>query len=236
MILNKATLYLIPVPISENNSFISEEVKQILPLISHFVVENLKMARRALRFMGYKKDFDSEVSFFEWDKHSENQSLKEVEDWMNEGKIVGVISDAGLPCIADPGNRVVALGHKLNVDVRPLSGPSSILLALIASGFNGQNFSFNGYLPIDKGQRISKLRQLESIASSGQTQIFMETPYRNESLWIDLLATLNEKTLLSVAADILGEKQYIKTKSIKEWKASKEVSFHKVPAVFCIYR
>ena len=234
--MSNAALYLIPVPISEKNSFISDEVKEILPTISHFVVENLKMARRALRSMGYKKDFDTEVAFFEWDKHIENQSLKEVENWMIEGKIIGVLSDAGLPCIADPGNRVVALAHQLHADVRPLSGPSSIILALIASGFNGQNFAFHGYLPIDKGQRIARIKQLESMASSGQTQIFMETPYRNESLWIDLLANLNEKILLSVAADILGEKQYIKTKSIKEWKVSKEVSFHKVPAVFCIYR
>jgi 16S rRNA (cytidine1402-2'-O)-methyltransferase len=234
--LSNASLYLIPVPISEKNSFISDEVKEILPTISHFVVENLKMARRALRSLGYKKDFDTEVSFFEWDKHTDNQSLKEVENWMMEEKIIGVLSDAGLPCIADPGNRVVALAHQLHVDVRPLSGPSSIILALIASGFNGQNFAFHGYLPIDKGQRIARLKKLESMASAGQTQIFMETPYRNESLWVDLLANLNEKILLSVAADILGEKQFIKTRSIKEWKSSKEVSFHKVPAVFCIYR
>jgi 16S rRNA (cytidine1402-2'-O)-methyltransferase len=231
-----ATLYLIPVPISEKNPFISDEVKQVLSSVSYFVVENLKMARRALRSMGYKKDFNTEVTFFEWDKHSENQSLKEIENWMVNGEIIGVLSDAGLPCIADPGNRVVALAHQLQADVRPLSGPSSIILALIASGFNGQNFSFNGYLPIDKAERIARLKQLESMASAGQTQIFMETPYRNESLWGDILANLNEKTLVSIAADIFGEKQYIKSMSIKDWKASKDISFHKVPAVFCMYR
>jgi 16S rRNA (cytidine1402-2'-O)-methyltransferase len=231
-----ATLYLIPVPISEKNPFISDEVKQVLSSVSYFVVENLKMARRALRSMGYKKDFNTEVTFFEWDKHSENQSLKEIENWMVNGEIIGVLSDAGLPCIADPGNRVVALAHQLQADVRPLSGPSSIILALIASGFNGQNFSFNGYLPIDKAERIARLKQLESMASAGQTQIFMETPYRNESLWGDILANLNEKTLVSIAVDIFGEKQYIKSMSIKDWKASKDISFHKVPAVFCMYR
>jgi 16S rRNA (cytidine1402-2'-O)-methyltransferase len=223
--LNKSKLFLIPVPISENSSFISDEVKAILPEISFFVVESLKSARRSLRLLGYKKDFNTEVSFFEWDKHTQNQSLKEVEEWMLDGKNIGVLSDAGLPCIADPGNKVVAL-----------SGPSSILLALIASGFNGQSFAFSGYLPIDKVQRISRLKHLESLAAAGQTQIFMETPYRNESLWLDLMSNLNENTLLSVAADILGEKQYIKSKTIKDWKKNKEFSFHKVPAVFCIYR
>lgn len=234
--MNKSKLFLIPVPISENSSFISDEVKSILPEISFFVVESLKSARRSLRLLGYKKDFNTEVTFFEWDKHSENQSLKEVEDWMLDGKNIGVLSDAGLPCIADPGNKVVALAHKIGCEVVPLSGPSSILLALIASGFNGQSFAFSGYLPIDKGQRIARIKHLESLAASGQTQIFMETPYRNESLWLDLMSNLNENTLLSVAADILGEKQYIKSKSIKDWKKNKEFSFHKVPAVFCIYR
>lgn len=234
--MNKSKLFLIPVPISENSSFISDEVKSILPEISFFVVESLKSARRSLRLLGYKKDFNTEVAFFEWDKHSENQSLKEVEDWMLDGKNIGVLSDAGLPCIADPGNKVVALAHKIGCEVIPLSGPSSILLALIASGFNGQSFAFSGYLPIEKGQRIARIKHLESLAASGQTQIFMETPYRNESLWLDLMSNLNENTLLSVAADILGEKQYIKSKSIKDWKKNKEFSFHKVPAVFCIYR
>ncbi len=234
--MSNSKLFLIPVPISEKNTFISDDVKHILPEISYFVVESLKSARRSLRLLGYKKDFNTEVSFFEWDKHSENQSLKEVEDWIKDGQTIGVLSDAGLPCIADPGNKVVALAHKLECEVIPLSGPSSILLALIASGFNGQSFAFSGYLPIEKGQRISKIKHLESLATTGQTQIFMETPYRNESLWLDLMSNLNENTLLSVAADILGEKQFIKSKTIKDWKKYKELLIHKVPAVFCIYR
>lgn len=218
MEINEKNLFLIPVPIIENGEHtIPKETFDVVNQIQYFVVENLKTARRVLRKLGYTKDFDTEVQFYEFDKHAVVQDYHVVKSWFSEHKNIGLLSEAGLPCIADPGNEVVALAHQSDYTIKPLSGPSSIVLALIASGFGGQNFAFNGYLPIDKSEKIAKLRQLENKAKSEkQTQIFMETPYRNGSFFDEILNTLSAQMKLSVAANISAKNAYIKTHSIAE--------------------
>jgi len=229
-------LFLIPNFLSKDNEddFIAGHVRRMVNHLTHFVVENEKQARALIKRINLSHP-QAELKIWLLNEHTKAQEISGLLAAL-ENADAGIISDAGLPCVADPGSSLVALAQTKGIEVIPLPGASSLILTLMGSGFNGQQFSFVGYIPIDKAQRIKRIKELEGVASKGVSQIFMETPYRNESLWIDLLANLNEKILLSVAADILGEKQYIKTKSIKEWKVSKEVSFHKVPAVFCIYR
>jgi 16S rRNA (cytidine1402-2'-O)-methyltransferase len=216
------TIYLIPCFLGEDRpDIISDEVKNILLGLDEFIVENAKTARRFLRAVGYKKNFDTEVILRELNKHGSNSALQLLENVLL-GKNIGIISEAGNPCIADPGNEIVRYAHKQNINVVPLAGPSSILLALIASGFNGQLFSFHGYLPIEPIPRAKKIKQLEENArTTGTANIFMETPYRNGKLLEDLLKNLNEETALSIACDLTLSTQYIGTKTIREWKQTK---------------
>lgn len=232
----KNTLYLIPVPIvDESIASIPAETIEILNSLQYFAVENLKTARRILRKMGFKSNFDTEVVFFELDKHKKSQDYSLVKSWMKENYAIGVMSEAGLPCIADPGNEIVAIAHQLDYKIKPLSGPSSIILALIASGFGGQNFAFTGYLPIEKNERIARIKHLEQKAKSEQqTQIFMETPYRNQYLFEDLINTLQPNTQLSIACNISAGDSYIKTKSIQQWKQLPVPNIHKKPTIFSI--
>lgn len=229
-------LILIPTPLSEEGILeISQKVLDGVQPLRHFVVEDLRTARRILRRYGFKVNFDEEVQFFEWDKHASIQNYALINQWLQTKVDIGLMSEAGLPCIADPGNDVVKLAHQYHYTITPLSGPSSIILALIASGFNGQNFAFNGYLPIDKAERNKKIKQLEARAiQENQTQIFMETPYRNTQLFSDILNLCAANTLLSVAADITGEKSMIKTMSIAEWKKQAVPAIHKIPAIFSL--
>ena len=225
-------LYLIPVPISENIQTISVQSQFILPNIRKFIVENVKTARRMLRKMGYTLNFDEEVVFYEMDKHQNVQDFSIVKDWFLSGEDVGLMSEAGLPCIADPGAEFVALAHQFDITVVPLSGPSSIILALIASGFNGQNFAFVGYLPIEKNIRIQRIKQLETLAGT-QTQLFMDTPYRNKELFQDLITHLQPNTKLSMALDISGPNQFIRSMTVKEWaKYNALPDLHKIPCIF----
>ena len=209
-------LYLIPSFLGENNTaIIPQQVMDAVQLLDEFIVEDARTARRYLRAIGYTKNFDTEVVMRELDKHAAQQNCELLFENILKGKSCGVISEAGNPCIADPGNELVAFAHKKNIEVIPLVGPSSILLALIASGFNGQNFSFNGYLPIKEPERTRAIKKMEG--ASG-TQIFMETPFRNQKLLEEVLKTCSDETNLCIACDLTLPTQYIRTQKILEWK------------------
>jgi 16S rRNA (cytidine1402-2'-O)-methyltransferase len=228
------TLYLIPVTLGDNTETIPAYVKDICEPLDCFIVENLRSARRYLRSVGYTKNFDSEVTFFELDKH--NIQLQELYDFFlnASAKKIGLMSEAGNPCIADPGNLAVKIAHELNWQVRPLVGPSSILMALIASGFNGQQFTFHGYIPVDVKEQVNFLKKIEGESRrTGYTQIFMETPYRNEKLVEQIINTCHPETLLCIAADISLETEFIQTRLVKNWKNNKP-NLHKRPAIFVI--
>ncbi len=233
--MKKGTLFLIPAPLGETGlNIISEEVKNAIQQIDLFIVENEKTARRYLRSIGYKKEF-SESSLVLMDKNNPEKTERSVFDYLLSGKDVGLISEAGMPCIADPGNFWVKEAHQQKIKVKPLTGPSSILLALIASGFNGQQFCFNGYLPVNSADRIKSLKKLEEISSSkNQTQIFIETPYRNNVLLDDILKSCNSSTQLCIACNITLADEFIQSATIEYWKKLKPDLHHK-PTVFLIY-
>ncbi len=227
-------IYLIPTTLgdTELNEVIPLQVQEITKSIKIFIVENIRTARRYLKKIDSSINIDS-LTFLELNKHTKNQQIIHYLDNINDGNI-GIISEAGCPGIADPGADIVKIAHQKNINVIPLVGPSSILLAIMASGFNGQNFTFNGYLPVKQNDRINKLKQLESIANKKHhTQLFIEAPYRNISMFNDILKACNNNTMLCIACDITTEKQYIKTKTIKEWKKIK-LDIHKRPAIFAI--
>jgi len=231
----QSTLFLIPTTLGENWNTIPQDVKDIASNLDVFIVENLRSARRHLRKLGNKKEFDTEVSFYELDKHKPNieDLFNFINEHKNNNKNIGLLSEAGNPCIADPGASPVELAHQLGLVVKPLVGPSSILMALIASGFNGQQFTFNGYLPIDNGEKRAALKKLESIVrKNNYTQIFMETPYRNEKLIAEMIKCLHPETKLCIAAEIGEETEFIETRLIKNWK--NRPNFHKKPAVFVL--
>lgn len=229
----KGKLYLIPCLLGgEDISILPEYNKNVLVEITVFAVENLRSARRFLRSIGYTKNFDTEVLFFEFDKHQSQQQFQPIIDALKNGKNVGVISEAGNPCIADPGFELVAKAHQHKIEVEPLVGPSSILLALIASGFSGQQFSFHGYLPIENADRNKKLKQIEGeLLKNGSAQIFMETPYRNQKLFEQILQQFQLETKLCVAADITLPTQYILTQTIASWRKD-NINLHKRYVIF----
>ncbi len=227
-------LYLIPSFLGEDNkSIIPDQVKEMVGTLDEFIVENAKTARRYLRAIGFTKNFDTEVVINEIDKHGENIAPKLLAN-ISKGKNIGIISEAGNPCIADPGHELVRYAHSRGIQVVPLVGPSSILLALIASGMNGQQFTFHGYLPIQSADRMKKLRQLEEIARRHNiTQIFMETPFRNDSLVRDALQVLDGDTKLCVACDLTLPTESISTKKVSDWK--KQVpDLHKRYSIFLL--
>lgn len=229
-------LFLIPAYLTEEspNSYFAPIISEYIQKTDYFLVENEKTARKIIKFFCPQKS-QQDLQFFRLDKHSENHDLLEVHKLMKAGQDFGLLSEAGLPGIADPGHLMVSWCHQQNIQVIPINGPSSILLALISSGFNGQEFSFNGYLPIDKNARKQKILSLENqVQKTGFTQIFMETPYRNNQLMADLLKFLNPNTELCVAANINHPKsEFIKTKRIQDWKKS-TFDFHKIPAIFVL--
>lgn len=235
-IMNKGILYLIPAPLG---ACPLEQVMpawniEILQRLDHFIVEELKTARRFLKKAGVAKDLHDDM-FMIFNEHHQDEDLSTYLKYIIEGSDTGMLSEAGLPCIADPGNRIVALAHQAGVKVIPLTGPSSLYLALMASGFNGQNFTFHGYLPVDKGSRVSKIRELEKVSrEKDQTQLFIETPYRNLQLLQSLTDICRDETQLCVAVDLSLEREWIKTKTIKEWKKIKP-DLNKHPAVFLLY-
>lgn len=227
-------LYLIPSEMGEQDSerlFPAYNLR-VLDTIKYFVVENARTSRRFLKKVCPTVNLE-EIVFSEINKHAPADRVSEMMKPLFDGHDMGVISEAGMPCIADPGNLIVAEAHKKNVQVVPLVGPNSIIMALIASGFNGQNFAFHGYVPI-KDERKKMLTSWESVAlRTGQTQIFMETPYRNMQLFADLLATLRPSTRLCLATDITLPTESIKTHTVADWK-KQQPNLQKRPTIFLI--
>jgi 16S rRNA (cytidine1402-2'-O)-methyltransferase len=196
-------------------------------------VEKIRSARRYLRAIGYKKDFDAEVMFLEIEKNQKT-NFKPIIDKIIKGKSVGVLSEAGCPGIADPGTDFVNIAHRHDIEVIPLSGPSSFLMAIMASGLNGQGFCFHGYMPIEKNEKLKKLQEIQSLAfKTKQTQVFMETPYRNNALVQDICSSCDSKLSLTIAKNITDPEMSIKTKTLQEWKKGIP-DLHKIPAVFCL--
>ncbi|MCL2414565.1 MAG: SAM-dependent methyltransferase [Bacteroidales bacterium] len=227
-------LFLIPATIG--NSSVSDVLPANFPqhinTLKTFIVEDLRTARRFLRSAGYTQNFD-EVTFFELNKHTDS---REIESFLNtiSKDSIGLLSEAGVPCVADPGATIVALAHRKNIQVVPLVGPSSILLALMASGLNGQNFCFNGYLPIDKKERERKLKELEQQAvQKNQTQIFIETPFRNNHLFESILTVCNPSTKVGIAVNITQSNAIHQTKTVSDWK-KQTIDLHKQNCVFLI--
>lgn len=235
--MKKGSLFLIPSFLAESNSkeLVSPFNIQLVSSLEIFIVENLRTARRFLRKIDFIKSFDA-VIFYELNKHTEPNQLPSYLNPCMEGKDIGLLSEAGSPCIADPGASIVALAHQAGITVVPLIGPSSILLALIASGFNGQNFAFYGYLPIDKKEREQKILEMEQKARNlRQTQIFMETPFRNNALLNSILSQCRKDTLLCIASEITHENQEkIQTFSVEQWRKNSP-DLHKKTCVFLIY-
>jgi len=228
-------LYLIPSYLSESNdaSFIAPMVKDVLQNTSHFLVENVRTARRFISSLKLGVDI-SELQFEVMDKSTDAQSVEQLMKPLTNGRDLGVISEAGLPGLADPGNVAVSWAHQNNVRIIPLPGASSIQMALIGSGFNGQQFTFHGYLPIDKKERTQKIKQLEAeVNRTGYTQIFMETPFRNDQIVSAVLSTCNANTRLSIASDISGKNELIQSKTIQEWKKATP-QLHKIPTIFSL--
>lgn len=216
----KGNLYLIPNTLGGSARDITAPITAAaVQHIDHFIIEEIKSARRFLRAIGYTKDFE-EVQFTLLNEHSKNDNMLELLEPAIRGKHIGVISEAGVPCVADPGAVVVKEAHALGIRVIPLTGPSSILLTVMASGLNGQSFAFNGYLPRDRNERVKKIKQLEMIGQkANQTQLFMDAPYRNEQVLEDLLKHLSPKTMLCIATDLTMDSEQINTRRVDEWQA-----------------
>jgi len=231
----KGILYLIPSLLGDSpveNSLPSYNI-EIIRSLDEFIVEDVRSARRFLIKTNIGKSIDS-LTFHLCNEHSKSDDINSIMQGLMNGKNAGLISEAGCPSIADPGAEVIQFAHRNNIRVVPLVGPSSILLALISSGLNGQNFAFNGYLPKKEQDRIKVIKQLETLVwQKSQTQIFIETPYRNDSILKDLINTCKEETLLCVASDITLQSERIKTQSIRDWKNNKQ-SFNDHPAVFIL--
>lgn len=227
-------LYMIPCPIVEwEMATIPEATITALHQIDHFVVERLRTARRFISQSHHPIAIDN-MTFFEYNKHQPTQGLSEFLQKLKSGVDVGVLSEAGCPGIADPGKNAVMYAHQIGAQVVPLVGPSSIMLALMSSGFNGQRFEFHGYLPNKKPELSKQLKVISSRAQQGITQIFMEAPYRNKFILQSCCDILGDRMMLCLACDINAPDEYIKTMAIKEWKKVKLDQFHKRPAIFLI--
>ena len=229
----KGKLYLIPSPLGDNDP--SEVIPApVLDCLSHFrtfVVEEIRTARRYLSKAGLKGHI-GELEFFELNEHTDAATIEGYLRLFDDGNDVALISEAGLPAVADPGAQLVALAHKADIQVVPFVGPSSLMLALMASGLNGQSFAFCGYLPAKTDERRAKLRSIEKLSASiKQTQIFIETPYRNDGMLADILSVCQPSTRICIAADITLPTAYIKTRTVSQWKKESTV-IGKRPCVF----
>lgn len=243
----QTALYLIPVTLGDTS------IEQVLPAynrdvimgIRHFIVENVRSARRFLKKVDSSIDID-QLTFVELNQHTDRTHIDHYLDPLKQGLPVGVISEAGCPAVADPGADVVAIAQRRGVKVVPLVGPSSIIMSVMASGFNGQSFAFHGYLPIDEGQRAARLKQLEGrVYAEDQTQLFIETPYRNQKMMQTLLQVLRPQTRICLASNITCADEQIHTRTVIEWKkmlasAKGEVAMQqivpRVPSIFLIYK
>ncbi len=233
----ETALYLIPVQLSDGDLSCVLPASNIALVseIKYFIVENVRSARRFLKKCNRDIDIDS-LTFYELNRHTDPRAVSGYLVPLEAGNAMGVISEAGCPAIADPGADVVALAQRKGLRVKPLVGPSSVLMGLMGSGFNGQSFAFLGYLPIEAGQRARKLKEMERrILKEDQTQIFIETPYRNNSLLAELARVLPASLKLCVATDITGPAERIVTRPVKEW-ARHQVDLNKVPTIFLLYK
>ena len=233
----QSALYLIPVTLGDTaiERVLPEYNRQIIAGISHFLVENIRSARRFLRRSNPDIIIDN-LTFYTLDEHTRIEDISTLLTPLREGKPMGIISEAGCPAIADPGADLVAIAQREGLPVVPLVGPSSILMSLMASGFNGQSFAFNGYLPVEPAERTRRIKQLEQRAyQEDQTQIFIETPYRNHKMIEELVRTCRPTTRLCVACDISCENEEIHTRTMAQWKKAK-YDLQKRPAIFLIYK
>jgi 16S rRNA (cytidine1402-2'-O)-methyltransferase len=231
-------LYLLPVPLGDDanpKDVLPETVARSIEFIDHYIVENEKTARKFIKaILPTKKQPDLKLSVL--NKHTlASEHIAFIQPCM-EGKNIGLMSEAGCPGVADPGAAIVKLAHEKGIQVVPLVGPSSILLAMMASGMNGQSFAFNGYLPIDKGDKKAALKNFEKLSQEkSQSQIFIETPFRNNRLLDDLLVLLQPNTHLCIAADITLSTELIKTRTVAQWK-KEQPDLHNRPAIFIVHR
>ena len=233
--MKQGKLILIPNLIGENNfqDSITKKIVQTIKKTNFYIVENIRSARRYIKKIVPEKSIE-EITFFAYGKHNTFNIEEDFLQNILSGNDIGLISEAGVPAVADPGSKIVEYAHQYNIKVTPLVGASSILLALMSSGMNGQNFAFNGYLPIDKKDQIKKIKYLENISKKTyQTQIFMETPYRNNKLFKTLISVCNNNTKLCIATNITQDNESIITKDIREWKTLK-INIDKQPSIFLI--
>ena len=233
----KPTLYLIPVTLgdTEHDRVLPAYNREIILSLKHFIVENVRTARRFLKKTEPAIVIDNLI-FTELNEHTSSEDVSGMLLPMDAGESIGVMSEAGCPAIADPGADVVAIAQRKGFDVVPLVGPSSILMALMASGFNGQSFAFQGYLPVEAARRSERIKTLESrIYSENSTQIFIETPYRNDKLLEELIRICRPSTRLCIACNITCDDEYIKTRPVKEWTKNPP-DLKKKPAIFLIYK
>ena len=233
----KGYLYLIPTTLGDNEPMevLPFLVKEVIEKLDYFIVENEKTARKFIKKIAPGKPQPS-LTLYSLDKYADKLEVSTYLDVCSKGISVGLLSEAGVPAIADPGAEIVKLAHQKNIKVIPLVGPSSIILAMMASGFNGQNFAFNGYLPIEVSERKEAIKSLEKLSKEkNQSQIFIETPYRNEKLFNDLKSTLSPTSKLCVACDITLSSEYIKTLEIKDWK-NEHPDLNKRPTIFIIHK
>jgi 16S rRNA (cytidine1402-2'-O)-methyltransferase len=229
----KGTLYLIPVTLGDLNvhNVLPQSVFNVVPGLTYYIVENQKTARKFIKAI-HPETVQASLQFSEINKHTDPLEISSFLKPCLEGNDMGVMSEAGVPGVADPGADVIAIAHLKGITVKPLVGPSSILMAVMASGLNGQNFAFNGYLPMDNAERRKQIKDLELRSErEQQSQLFIETPYRNDKLFEELLNTLHSDTQLSISCDISLESEFIKTMPVKLWK--KQVpNLHKRPTIF----
>lgn len=230
------TLYLLPVGLGDSDlsAVLPQKNMEIIRELSWFIAENAKEARAFLKQCAYPEISRAQLSLI--NQHAKTEELRSFLDPLLQGHHMGLMSDAGCPGIADPGAEVIRIAHQKNIKVVPLVGPSSIVLSIMASGFNGQNFAFVGYLPIDKNERSKRLKDLEQLTiKQKQAQFFIETPYRNQPLFEDLLKTLNPSSKLLVATNITLGDESIQVKTIAAWKKVPAPDFHKKPTIFGMY-
>ena len=229
-------LFLIPSSLDQEvqNEFLIAEQKEQLQNLSYFIVEKEKVARKMLKKMNLATKIQ-ELTLFTNTQQTNDSEINEMLFPIFNGKSMGLLSDSGIPCIADPGNKIVAYAHKKGINIKPLVGPSSIFLSLMSSGFNGQNFIFRGYLPIKSAERFNLFKEMErDIIKSGTTQIFIETPYRNNELLKDLLRGLNQEINLCLSIDLMTSNEKIISQSIKEWVTSEDLDINKRLCIFLL--
>ena len=230
-------LYLIPTTLGKTSldAILPAQNSIIVESLKYFIVENTRTARRFLKKVNREINID-ELTFFELNQHTHAEEIAHFLQPLKAGNDMGIISEAGCPAVADPGADVVAIAQQRNYTVKPLVGPSSILLSIMASGFNGQSFTFHGYLPIMQSERVKMLKRMETqIYSEHQTQLFIETPYRNMKMLDDILSVCQSHTKLCIAVDITLETEFIRTKTVKEWKTQKP-DLNKRPCIFLLYK